>query len=204
MSTEKNCQALAPFSTSTTTIDGADIVFECNGKHIAVSIFPSHSSQDCHKSQHEHSIEDHLIDLLGQAVDDNNNHDDIVEDISDAIFDTGRPLFAQVVQEPPRSPSNQVLHSLLYPQTFHFRLQTIDSKPAIVPIDPNEAYTNSDPHLILILIPPYRLRSTFHSTLLWRSASYRLFRQAVLSAECWSTAGKCYARLGGQDCRIRT
>jgi serine/threonine protein kinase len=44
---------------------GAEIVFECNGKRIAVSLSTTQSSQDCHKGQHKHPIEDHLIHLLG-------------------------------------------------------------------------------------------------------------------------------------------
>ena len=43
------------------------------------------------------------------------------------------------------SDHNQVLHSLLYPETLKFRLQTIDSKPTITPINPDETYTNFDP-----------------------------------------------------------
>jgi hypothetical protein len=34
----------------TSNSDGVDIVFEYNSKHIAMSIFPSHSSQDSYKS----------------------------------------------------------------------------------------------------------------------------------------------------------
>ena len=127
--------------------DGAEIVFECNGKRIAVSLFASHSSQDCHKGQHQHPIEDHLIDLLGQAVTDDfgGEHDDIVDEVLDVIFDAGKPLFAQGPPLPAPGPSHQLLHSLLYPETLNFRLETIDSKPRIIPINPDEAYADFEP-----------------------------------------------------------
>lgn len=42
--------------------DGAELVFEYNGKRTAVSLSPTQSPRDCHKDQHEqHAIEDYLI-----------------------------------------------------------------------------------------------------------------------------------------------
>ncbi|KAH8817429.1 hypothetical protein F5884DRAFT_874470 [Xylogone sp. PMI_703] len=124
--------------------DGADVVFECNSKRISVSIFPSRSSRDCNESNPKQATEDHLIDLLRQSIDDSDNYDDIMEEISDIILDVGRPLFIQTMQIPTGNSSNQVLHSLLYPQVFHFRLQTINNKQIIIPIDSSESYTDSE------------------------------------------------------------
>lgn len=144
---EKN--TIAVFQIHAGDSDGAEIVFECNGKRIAVSVFSSHSFHHCHNGKHTRPIEDHLIDLLGKAVDDDfdDKYDDIVDEVLDVIFDAGRSIFAQVAPllTPRPSNHNQVLHSLLYPETLKFRLQTIDSKPTISPINPNEAYTNFDP-----------------------------------------------------------
>jgi tRNA A-37 threonylcarbamoyl transferase component Bud32 len=122
--------------------DGAEIVLEYNGKQIAVSLFPSHLTQDWHKGQHKPPIEDHLIDLLGRAVaeDCDGEYDDIIDEVLDVILDTGKPLFAQGTTLPTASPSQQLLHSLLYPETHNFRLETINSKPTIFPIKPNEFY----------------------------------------------------------------
>ncbi|RFU33686.1 hypothetical protein B7463_g2664, partial [Scytalidium lignicola] len=71
--------------------DGADIVFEFNKICIAVSIFPSHSSQNHLENRPGQAIEDHLINLLTQAIIGGDNYDDILDEILDVIFVAGRP-----------------------------------------------------------------------------------------------------------------
>ena len=64
-------------------------------------------------------------------------------EVVNVILDAGMAVFHRVAPALVSSPSSsgQVLHSLLYPETFRFRLESIDDKPSIVPIAPDEAYT---------------------------------------------------------------
>ncbi|KAI1461592.1 hypothetical protein F4805DRAFT_238629 [Annulohypoxylon moriforme] len=114
--------------------DGAEVVMEFNGKHIAVSVFPDHSPQ--------HAIENHLISLIGKActTEDNDEYDAAIEYIYDIIGDAGKPLFLEVAPHSHHNLADQDIHSLLYPETLDFKFKTIDGKPTVVPINPNEAY----------------------------------------------------------------
>jgi hypothetical protein len=125
-------------STSEIESDGAEIIFEFNSKQISVSVFPSHSG---------HASENHLITLLGEAVigDDDERQEEILDEVLDVILGAGKPQFAQVAPLRASTPSNVDLHSLLYPETFNFRLQTIDGKTSIIPTAPDEALTDPKP-----------------------------------------------------------
>ncbi|KAH8668668.1 hypothetical protein BX600DRAFT_435191 [Xylariales sp. PMI_506] len=101
--------------------DGADVVFVFNGQRIAVSIFPSSPAPHNDNLDREQACcEDHLIDLLGRAASAEIDDDE----------------YEEILQPP-----SQDLHTLLYPGTLNFRLKTAGDKAAIVPIDPDEAYT---------------------------------------------------------------
>ncbi|KAI5464247.1 hypothetical protein BGZ63DRAFT_411989 [Mariannaea sp. PMI_226] len=121
--------------------EGADITFEYNGKRIAVSLFASSSCQANGNSQHESFIEDQLIRLLNQAVTaDDDDYEKLEDQVSDVIVGLGKIQFSQVAPPPPVDiPSDQDLHSYLYPSVLNFRLQTVDSKAVIFPISPDDA-----------------------------------------------------------------
>jgi serine/threonine protein kinase len=115
--------------------DGGEIIFEFNGKHIAVSVFPGHSSQ---------FIEGHLIGLLAKATtgDLGDEYEDLVDEILNVILDAGKAVFRRVAapSPAPTGSHSQDLHSLLYPETLHFRLESVDNKPTIVSINSDDAY----------------------------------------------------------------
>ncbi|KAH9991326.1 hypothetical protein F4779DRAFT_609645 [Xylariaceae sp. FL0662B] len=115
--------------------DAAEVVIEFNGKRFAVSVYSDHSPP--------HATEDHLIDLLNRActVEDNDEYNDLENEILDIIEDVAKPLFLQVAPVPPHNLFNrdQDLHSLLYPETLDFMFKTMDGKPTLVPISPDEA-----------------------------------------------------------------
>lgn len=114
--------------------EGGEITFEFNSKQIAVTVFASHSSQN---------IEGRLIGLLVKATtnDFHNEYEDIVDELLDAILDAGKAVFRQVAPLLAPIPSIQVLHTLLCPEILHFRLETVDNNPTIVPIISNQSYT---------------------------------------------------------------
>lgn len=128
--------------------DGAEIVLELNGRFIAVSVFPSHSTQNENNGQFENLAEDHLIELLGRAAtdcsgdDDVDDYDHVIDKVLDVILSAGGSRFTEVTPSPTRSLAAQTLHSLLYPETVHFRFKSEHGKQLIVPIDASEAYAN--------------------------------------------------------------
>ena len=132
---EEDMDLIAVTQINTGDGDGADITFEFNNKHISLSMFPSHTS----------SVEDHLISILTKVLspDFADDNEDLVDEALDIILDVGRASFREMapLHTPCTSLSTQILHSLLYPETFHFRLKTVDNKPTVVMIHPNEAYT---------------------------------------------------------------
>ncbi|KAK4223136.1 kinase domain-containing protein [Podospora fimiseda] len=120
--------------------DGGQITLDINGKQIAVSVFPDNDSQN---------IKHDLVNLFIKAISDEfeDEYDDLVDEILDLILDAGDAMFRQVA--PPSSsasnPLGETLHSLLYPETIHFRFDIVDTKPVIVPITANESY-EADEH----------------------------------------------------------
>ncbi len=102
--------------------DGAEIIFDQNNQRIAVSIFPG---QD--------AIKVRLIDLLTCACnpDFDEEHDDIINEALDTILDIGKDELARVAPATPRlvtTSSSKSLHSLLYPETLHYRIDIIDGR----------------------------------------------------------------------------
>lgn len=123
---------------------GAEIVFEFNGKQINVSLFANPSVLDSNGAQQDTPIEDRLIRLLGRAAiaDDDNEYEKIIDEVLEAILRNGKPLFIQVAPGSQASTyTSQHLHSHIYPSRFYFRLQTIDGRPVVSPIRPDEAYS---------------------------------------------------------------
>lgn len=84
-------------------------------------------------SPHQSSRQSHHRDL-------GEEYEDLVDEILDVILDIGKAVFRRVAPSPAPSPSGQVLHSLLYPETLHFRLKSVNNKPTIVSINSNDAY----------------------------------------------------------------
>lgn len=120
--------------------DGADIVFEFNGQRMDVSIFLSLSRP----GQVQQSLEDRLIDLLARATSpdtDDDEYEDIVDEVLETILDAGSHIFSEAAPTP--STDGIDLHSLVFPPTHVFRLETVDDNATIVRIDPEEEYTSS-------------------------------------------------------------
>ncbi|OQV10981.1 Protein kinase domain-containing protein [Cladophialophora immunda] len=132
--------------------DGAEIVLELNGKFIAVSIFPNHSTHNDHNGECENLAEGHLIDLLSRAAtdcfgdddDDDDEYDNIINRVLDIILSAGGPIFTEVAPSPTLGLSTQTLYSLLHPETVHFRFKTEHGKQLLVPIKASEAYASSE------------------------------------------------------------
>ncbi|OAQ59608.1 hypothetical protein VFPPC_13533 [Pochonia chlamydosporia 170] len=131
------------------TDEGADITIEYNTKRITVSIFASSTQDNAHTGT---SVEDELIRLLNQAVDAaDEDYEDLMNNALDRVLDLAGATFSDVA---PRICASQqastVLHAHLYPDTFDFRLQTIDRKVSISQISPDEMLcvpdTAPDPH----------------------------------------------------------
>jgi tRNA A-37 threonylcarbamoyl transferase component Bud32 len=133
MSTKEEMDSISVTQIHAGEDDGGEIIFEFNGKHIAVSVFPGRLSPD---------VERHLIGLFSKATSDDlgDEYDDLVDEILDVILDAGRAIFRRVAPSPAPNPSGEDLHSLLYPETLHFRLQSVGNKPTIVSINSNDSY----------------------------------------------------------------
>ncbi|KAI1399905.1 hypothetical protein F4819DRAFT_395621 [Hypoxylon fuscum] len=127
--------------------DGADIIFDFNSQRIAVSIFPaSPAPHNLHLDRKQPFLEDCLIDMLGHAVSadvDDDKYEEIVDEVLGVILDVGKTIFAEVAPSNKAilQPPSQDLHTCLYPGTLTYCLKTADGKAAMVPIDPDEAYT---------------------------------------------------------------
>lgn len=119
--------------------DGAELFFDFNGQRIAVSIFPSSSSQG-------HSVQDRVISLLGRILSsgvDDAEDDELMDEALEVILGPGRPVFREL--SPPHMELNDApreLHALLYPTTSYFQLIVdIHGRATVTPITPDEAYT---------------------------------------------------------------
>jgi hypothetical protein len=137
------------------------INFQLNGKEIAVSVFSSHSAEDCRVAQGDGSsgsgvgqkhdretypIEDEIIDLAEAIKHDvcSYTYSKLVGAAMKVILEVGGPIFAQVAPFPAPSRDGQPLHLRLFPVTHNYRLQQRDGggggSPVLVPIAPEEAY----------------------------------------------------------------
>ncbi|RMJ09585.1 hypothetical protein BHE90_005954 [Fusarium euwallaceae] len=112
--------------------ESADVTFEYNSRRITLSLFAS-------PDQTQENLEDRLIRLLNEAiVADDKEYDAITDQIYDIIMGLGRIPFSRIAPLSTSLPSKD-LHSLLYPETFDYRLQTVDGVASIFPINPDEA-----------------------------------------------------------------
>ncbi|RSM19919.1 hypothetical protein CDV31_001279 [Fusarium ambrosium] len=112
--------------------ESADVTFQYNSRRITLSLFAS-------PNQTQENLEDRLIRLLNEAiVADDKEYDAITDQIYDIFMDLGRIPFSRIAPLSTSLPSKD-LHSLLYPETFDYRLQTVDGVASIFPINPDEA-----------------------------------------------------------------
>ncbi|KAI8715040.1 Protein kinase domain-containing protein [Fusarium sp. LHS14.1] len=112
--------------------ESADVTFEYNHRRITLSLFAS-------PNRTKENLEDRMIRIVNDAIlSDGEEYDAITDQIYDIILDVGRIPFSQLAPLSTTAPS-QDLHSLLYPETLDYRLQTIDGKATIFPIDPKES-----------------------------------------------------------------
>lgn len=109
--------------------ESADVTFEYNNRRITLSLFAS-------PNRTEENLEDRMIRLVNDAIlADDEEYDAITDHIYDVILDLGRIPLSKIAPLSTIAPSKD-LHSLLYPETIDYRLQTIDGKATIFPIDP--------------------------------------------------------------------
>lgn len=120
--------------------EGADITLEYNATRITVSVFASPSSEAGQSSSPESPLENRVLRLLNKAViADDEDYDDLINETLDEILGVGESSFSQVaprIRQP--RPAGQDLHSLLYPESLAFRLQTVEGKATVFQISPEE------------------------------------------------------------------
>ncbi|KAM0551296.1 hypothetical protein ACHAPJ_008399 [Fusarium lateritium] len=122
--------------------DSADISFMFNHKTMVLSLFASSPPQPG-QDQHETNLEDLLINLLNKVIvtEDDDDYDRIIDQVSDLILDVGKGSFQEIapVLAGKDLGNDRDLHSHLYKEIFNYRLQTVNGKPFIFPISPDEA-----------------------------------------------------------------
>ncbi|KAL6362439.1 hypothetical protein LRP88_03721 [Fusarium phalaenopsidis] len=112
--------------------ESADVTFEYNRRRITLSLLASPNLT-------EENLEDRMIRIVNEAIlADDEEYDAITDQIYDVILDLGRIPFSHVAPLN-TTLSSQNLHSLLYPETLDYRLQTVGGKATIFPIDPEES-----------------------------------------------------------------
>ncbi|UPK93263.1 hypothetical protein LCI18_004198 [Fusarium solani-melongenae] len=112
--------------------ESADVIFEYNHTRIPLSLFAS-------PNRTKENLEDRMIRLVNEAIfADEEEYDAITDQIYDVILDVRRIPFSQIAPLSTTAPSKD-LHSLLYPETLDYRLQIIDGKATIFPIDPEKS-----------------------------------------------------------------
>lgn len=118
--------------------ESADVTFEYNHTRITLFLFAS-------PNRPGENLEDRMIRLVNEAIfADEEEYDAITDQIYDVILDVGRIPFSQIAPLSNTAPSKD-LHSLLYPGTLDYRLQTIDGKATIFPIQPEESVSVPNP-----------------------------------------------------------
>ncbi|KAJ4247836.1 hypothetical protein NW762_013045 [Fusarium torreyae] len=122
--------------------NSADISFMFNHKTMVLSLFASSPPQPG-QDQQETNLEDLLIGLLNKVIvtDDDDDYDRIIDQVSDLILDVGKASFQEIapVLAEQDLDRNRDLHSHLYKEIFNYRLQTVNGKPLVFPISPDEA-----------------------------------------------------------------
>lgn len=127
--------------------DGADMVFEFNGRQISVSIFPSNgsSTMDSRELEPNRPLQDHLIDLIAGNTfcEDDDEYNKVEDYVLGIILAAGKPLFSQSMPSQGMWTGElQNLQNLLFPELFYFRLEaTSAGHTSIIPIASSEAYT---------------------------------------------------------------
>jgi hypothetical protein len=132
MSAPTECVGLGIVAMNGGDDESADVTIEYNARRITLSLFVS-------PNRTEETLEDRMIRLVNEAIlADYEEYDAITDQIYDIIMDLGRIPFSQIAPLSTTAPSKD-LHSLLYPETLDYRLQTIAGKATIFPIDPEES-----------------------------------------------------------------
>ncbi|KAJ3461264.1 hypothetical protein MRS44_009817 [Fusarium solani] len=143
MSAPTECVGLGIVAMNGGDDESADVTIEYNARRITLSLFVS-------PNRTEETLEDRMIRLVNEAIlADYEEYDAITDQIYDIIMDLGRIPFSQIAPLSTTAPSKD-LHSLLYPETLDYRLQTIARKATIFPIDPEE-----DVHVQEVLVSGY-------------------------------------------------
>ncbi|KAJ2970316.1 hypothetical protein NQ176_g8247 [Zarea fungicola] len=118
---------------------GAEIILDFNGKRMSLSFFASAATEQDGLST---AIENRVIRLLnGAAAAADKDYDELIDKALNFILEVGGPSLraaAPRIHEPSPSPTAQDVHSFLYPETLYFRLQTINGRPSMFQISPDE------------------------------------------------------------------
>lgn len=121
--------------------DGAELVFDFNGRRISVSVFPSSATNN----EGQDSIHNRIIALLNRAIGevDDDKYEELTDEVLGVIMDAGRSILEAQGALHPEQTSARDIHSVMYSATHRFRLIDTDGKAALTAIAPNEAYTIS-------------------------------------------------------------
>lgn len=121
--------------------DGAELVFDFNGRRISVSVFPSSATNN----EGQDSIQNRIIALLNRAIGevDDDTYEELTDEVLGVIMDAGRSILEAQAALHPEQTSARDLHSAMYPATHRFQLIDSDGEAALTIIAPNEAYTIS-------------------------------------------------------------
>lgn len=132
-----NMPELTVFSIECSHGDGAEVRLEYCLKRISVSVFPSAHSSRCAHSCHKSLAEDRVIDLLsrGATTPDDDEHEEILGDVVGIILNAGKAIFDDIRSDLARNPGTGLLY---------LRLLTLSGELSVVPIEPEDAYADSD------------------------------------------------------------
>lgn len=93
-------------------------------------------------------LEDSIIQRLSQTVFTGvEKYEETMDQVLLTVLDVGKSVFDEVAPANKiiSPPAEQDLHTLLYPSILAFRLTTVGSTPAIIPIGPGESYIILEP-----------------------------------------------------------
>ncbi|KGQ09556.1 hypothetical protein BBAD15_g5107 [Beauveria bassiana D1-5] len=121
--------------------EGADITLEYNARRITISFF---ASPLC--SSPGSPVENRIIHLLNNAViAADEDYEELINEVLDVILPAGETFFSEAAPPGRQKPcATRDLHSLLYPESLDFRLQTIDGKATMFRISPDEGVALPD------------------------------------------------------------
>ncbi|RVD90449.1 uncharacterized protein DFL_001414 [Arthrobotrys flagrans] len=124
--------------------EAADIDFDYNGKRVSVSLVSTDTSGSYEKGYHGVHAEDQLINKLTRNMASEEFNEAVNYGVIDAIVDIGKEFFATIPPLlAPKPSEQQILHSLLYPETFCLSFKTVNGKPTVTQVATPERISNA-------------------------------------------------------------